>query len=181
MSTDEKSPELNLAASDDVVIPVLEEEVVTGVKAVETGAVRVDKHVDKRVRKVEMPLLHEDVEIKRVPVNRVVDQAPPVRTSGDTVIISVVEEEMIVTKRLVLKEEIYLIKHRTKDRFEREVELETERAEVHRLDAQGRVVDTPPTTKPAPAPSPAPQPAVRRRSLLGGAPTEKIIKPRGRH
>ena len=68
-------------------MPVIEEEVAAGVKAVKTGAVRVDKHVEKRIRKVEGPLLHEDVEVRRVPVNRVVTEAPPVRRKGDTVIV----------------------------------------------------------------------------------------------
>ena len=45
----------------------------------------------------------------------------------------VVEEELVVTKRLVLKEEIHLIKKRTKDRVVKEVELGRERATVRRV------------------------------------------------
>jgi len=127
--------------SEEFVVPVIEEEVAAGVQAVKTGAVRVDKHVEKRTRKVEGPLLHEDVEVRRVPVNRVVTEPPPVRRKGDTVIVPVLEEELVVTKRLVLKEEIHLIKRRTKERFAREVEVNRERAEVHRLDADGRIMD----------------------------------------
>ena len=138
--------------TEEVVMPVIEEEIAAGVKAVKTGAVRVDKHVEKRIRKVEAPLLHEDVEVRHVPVNRVVTEPPKVRRKGDTVIVPVVEEEIVVTKRLVLKEEIHLIKRRTKDRFVKEVELNRERAEVRRLDADGRVIDAP----------------RRRRSILDG-------------
>ena len=127
--------------SEEVVIPVVEEEVTAGVKAVKTGSVRVDKHVDKRIRRVHAPLLHEDVEVRHVPMNRVVTEAPRVRRKGDTVIVPIVEEELVVTKRLVLKEEIHLIKRRTKDRFEKDVELNREHAEVHRLDAEGRILD----------------------------------------
>ena len=61
---------------DDIVIPVVEEEVVAGARPVKTGAVRVDKHVDQRIRRIQMPLLHEEVEVRRVPVNRVVSEAP---------------------------------------------------------------------------------------------------------
>ena len=102
---------------------------------------RVDKHVEKRFRRVQAPLLHEDVEVRHVPMNRVVSEAPRVRRKGDTVIVPVVEEQLVVTKRLVLKEEIHLIKRRTKDRFEKEVEFSRETAEVHRLDAEGRILD----------------------------------------
>jgi len=140
MNRDDRE-EIQEDSPDEVVIPVIEEEIAAGVKAVKTGAVRVDKHVEKRIRKLQTPLLHEDVEVRRVPVNREVNEAPRVRKKGDTVIVPVVEEELVVTKRLVLKEEIHLIKRLTKDRFVKEVELNRERAEVHRLDAEGRVVD----------------------------------------
>jgi len=132
---------------EDVVIPVIEEELATGTRAVKTGAVRVDKHVQKRVRRISAPLIHEDIEVRRVPVNREVTEPPRVRRHGNTVIVPVVEEEMVVTKRLVLKEEIHIVKRRTKDRVVKEVELERERAEIHRLDATGRVVEGPPSRR----------------------------------
>ena len=126
---------------EELVVPVIEEELAPGVKAVKTGAVRVDKHVEKRIRRVQAPLLHEDVEVRHVAVNRVVTEHPPVRRKGDTVIVPVVEEELVVTRRLVLKEEIHLIKRRTKQRFTKDIEVNRERAEVHRLDADGRIMD----------------------------------------
>jgi uncharacterized protein (TIGR02271 family) len=124
---------------DEVVVPVIEEEIATGVRAVKTGSVRVDKKVEKRVRRISAPMVHEDVEVRRVPINRVVDVAPKSRRQGDTVIVPVVEEELVVTKRLVLKEEIHLVKRRTRDRVVKEVEVGRERARVRRLDADGRV------------------------------------------
>jgi len=127
--------------AEDVVIPVIEEEIAAGVKAVKTGAVRVDKHVEKRTRRLVAPLVHEGVEVRRVPVNRVVNEVPRVRKKGDTVIVPVVEEEIVITKRLVLKEEIHLVKQRTKERVVKEVEVSRERAVVHRLDADGRVIE----------------------------------------
>jgi uncharacterized protein (TIGR02271 family) len=128
----------------EVVVPVIEEELQTGTRAVKTGSVRVDKHVEKRIRRVHAPLIHEDVEVRRVPVNRVVEQAPQARRRGDTVIVPVVEEELVVTKRLILKEEIHLIKRRTKDRVVKDVELNREDAEIRRLDSEGRVIDSRP-------------------------------------
>jgi uncharacterized protein (TIGR02271 family) len=127
------------APPEDVVIPIVEEELQAGAVPVKTGSVRVDKYVERRIRTIDMPLLHEEVEVTRVPVNRVVKEMPAVRKSGDTIIVPVVEEELIITKRLVLKEEIHLVKRRTKDRLVKEVELDRERAEVKRLDASGKV------------------------------------------
>jgi uncharacterized protein (TIGR02271 family) len=118
---------------EEVVVPVIEEELATGVREVTTGSVRVDKRVEKRVRRISAPAVHEDVEVRRVPINRVVEEAPKSRRRGDTIIVPVVEEEVIVTKRLVLKEEIHLIKRRTKERVVKEVEVGRERAQIRRL------------------------------------------------
>jgi uncharacterized protein (TIGR02271 family) len=128
------------ASHEEIVIPVVEEELQAEAVPVKTGSVRVDKQVEIRTRTIQAALLHEDVEVRRVPLNRVVHEIPPVRKKGDTVIVPVVEEEIIVTKRLVLKEEVHLIKRRSKDQFKKSVELERERAVVHRLDAAGRIV-----------------------------------------
>jgi uncharacterized protein (TIGR02271 family) len=117
---------------EEIVIPVIEEELATGTRVVETGSVRVEKEVEKRVRQVSAPLVREEVEVRRVPVNRVVEEAPKARRHGDTVIVPVVEEELVVTKRLVLKEEIHLVKRRTKERVVKEVEVGKERARVER-------------------------------------------------
>ena len=140
--------------TNDVVIPIVEEELRAEAVPVKAGSVRVDKHVERMIRTFDMPLMHEEVEVKRVAVNRVVKEMPEVRKSGDTIIVPVVEEELIVTKRLVLKEEIHLVKRRMKERVLKEVEFARERAEVLRLDASGRVIDAPPAR------------AARKRGLL---------------
>lgn len=48
------------------------------------------------------------VEVTRVRVEREVDAAPPVRQEGDVTIISLVEEVLVLTKRLILREEIHV-------------------------------------------------------------------------
>jgi uncharacterized protein (TIGR02271 family) len=136
--------------AEEVVIPVIEEELDTGTRAVKTGAVRVDKHVEREIRRVQAPLIHDGVEVRRVPVNRVVAEAPRARRRGSTIIVPVVEEELVVTKRLVLKEEIHLITRRTREQVVKEVELNRERVEVRRLDSQGRVIESQPKKAMAP-------------------------------
>jgi len=153
---------------ESIVVPVTEEEVVTGARPVTTGGVRVEKQVESRIRKLDIPLVHEEVEVKRVPVNRVVAEAPSPHKEGDVLIIPVVEEELIVTKRLVVKEEIHILKKRFQDRVVKEVELEREHAVVQRIDEQGRVVRT--ASEPVQSP-PQPQPR-RARSIV-----EKAFNP----
>ncbi len=43
-----------------------------------------------------------------MPVGRVVDEAPAARAEGDTTIIPVVEERLVVVKQLFLVEEIHV-------------------------------------------------------------------------
>jgi hypothetical protein len=45
-------------------------------------------------------------------MNQVIDQVPAIRKKGEAVIVPVVEEESVVTKRFVLKEETHLMRRR---------------------------------------------------------------------
>ena len=47
------------------------------------------------------------MQIDRIPIDCQVDAAPPVRQEGDTTILSVVEETIVVERRLILKEEVH--------------------------------------------------------------------------
>ena len=126
---------------DPIVIPVIEEELVTGSTRIkETGAVRIHKEVDRVSKTIEIPAIHDDAEITRVPVNRVIDSLPEIRKSGEVLIIPVVEEEIVVQKQLVLKEEIHVRHRRTRRHVTKEVYADRERAVIERLDAEGRVV-----------------------------------------
>lgn len=156
----EKKVEHVSPATDQVVVPVIEEQADVGTRRIKTGSVRIDKQVERRLQKVAAPLVLDDVEVRRVPVNRVVQQAPATRTQGDTLIIPVVEEELIVTKRLVVKEEIHVIRRRTKKRVTEEVEVARERAQVSRLDAGGQTIDPEPE-------NPTPGRGKPWRSVLG--------------
>jgi uncharacterized protein (TIGR02271 family) len=129
-----------MSENEEIVVPVIEEELATGVRAVKTGAVRVEKRVDTRTRRISAPIVHEDVEVRRVPINRVVEEAPKARRQGNTIIVPVVEEELVVTKRLVLKEEIHMIKRQTRKRVVKEVEVGRERARVRRLGPDGQPI-----------------------------------------
>ena len=65
--------------------------------------------MQQRVKTVEAPLIQEAVEVRRVPVNKEVSEMPRVVETGDEIVIPVVEEEIVVSKRLILKEEVHVI------------------------------------------------------------------------
>ncbi|SRR5579883_3359538 len=144
------------------VIPVIEEELVAGAREVKTGTVRVSKHVEQVRKIVTAPAVHDVVEVNRVPVNRVIDSMPKMREEGDVLVIPVVEEELVVQKRLVLKEEIHIRRKRTKERVSKEVTLDREQATVERLDAGGKVI-----ARSTPSRNDKPQQRRGHRSLLG--------------
>ena len=80
-----------------------------------TGRVRVQTRTEARDHLVEADLSEEHVEVTRVPMDRVVDAAPSIRTEGDVTIIPVLEEVAVVEMRLVLREELH-IRRRTEQR-----------------------------------------------------------------
>jgi uncharacterized protein (TIGR02271 family) len=126
--------EQGIEASPDgeIVVPVIEEELLSGVREVETGKIWIDKQVETRVRRIDTPLLREEVEMRRVPVNKEIKVPPAIRKEGHELVIPVVEEQLVVTKRLILKEEIRITKRKTKEHFVKDVKLKRERAEVRR-------------------------------------------------
>ena len=89
--------------------------------------------VHERTETVDEPVVRELVDIERVPVNRIVDATPRTREEGDYLIIPVVEEQIVIEKRLVLKEEIRVRKTRTPERHREDVVLRSEDAEVVRV------------------------------------------------
>jgi uncharacterized protein (TIGR02271 family) len=125
---------------EELAIPVIEEELVVDKRKVPIGGVEVRKHLLERTETVDMPLLKEEVDIRRVTINREVDHIPPTREEGDVIIIPVVEEEIVISKRLVLKEEVHLTRHRSVRRMSKDVVLHREEAEVTRFDSDGRPV-----------------------------------------
>lgn len=122
-------------------IPVVEEELTLGRRQVKTGSVRVEKRVLRQEETVDLPVVEQTVEVRRVPIKRVVQSVPAVRKVGTTLIIPVVEEELVITKRLVLKEEIHLVTRSRTKRARRTVPVSKETARVIRLDAMGNVIE----------------------------------------
>lgn len=90
------------------VLPVIEEEMRVDKQIVETGRVRVTKRIHEHNDEINVPLTHKEVHIEHVPVNKFVDEAPPSRHEGDTLILPVMEEVLIVEKKLRIKEEVHI-------------------------------------------------------------------------
>lgn len=120
-------------ATPPQVIPVVEERVkIEGQKKV-TSTVKIHKHVQEQTEVVNPKLQSEEVEIERVAVNRIVEEPVPIRYEGDTMIIPLLEEVVVVEKRLVLREEVHVRKVHKEVSAPQEVRLRKEEVEVERL------------------------------------------------
>jgi stress response protein YsnF len=97
----------------DRTIPVVEEQAEIGTRRRQTGTVRVEKTVRTKDIPVAADLMTETIDIRRVPMDRIVDGPVPDRRDGDTLIVSVLAEVVVVEKRLKVVEEIHLTRHRT--------------------------------------------------------------------
>src|SRR4051812_42416029 len=126
-------------ADDEQVIPLVEERVAVSKAEVETGRLRVRIAIDEREERVAAELSRDEVEVRRVPRGVPLDALPEVRVDGDTTIIPVVEEQLVVEKRLVLVEEIHLVRRTESATHEVPVTVRSERAEVERESPSGAV------------------------------------------
>lgn len=125
-----------LAPADDLVIPVVAEEILIGTEQVTRGVVRVHKHVVTEEKTVDAAVSAEEVVVERLPVNQLVEgAAPQVREENGTVIIPVLEEVLVVEKRLLLREEVHLSKRTTRSRAPQTVTLRREVVDIERSDA----------------------------------------------
>ena len=93
---------------DPETIPVVEERAVVRKRRKITGAVRLRTVVHEDEEVIDEPLRAEEVEVERVPLDRWVDGPVPVRHEGDTTVITVLREVLVVERRLKAVEEVRL-------------------------------------------------------------------------
>ena len=100
-------------------------------RVVETGRVRVRRTTTERLERVKIPLAVETVEIRRVPIGKPIKRKPRVRETANEIIIPVVEEVLVVERRLVLKEELHIRKVRSTENHVEQVSLRQQLSLIH--------------------------------------------------
>ncbi|HEV2127033.1 MAG TPA: YsnF/AvaK domain-containing protein [Thermomicrobiales bacterium] len=99
-------PSEGVAEDHYATLTLSEEDLDVSTRWAEKGRVIVRKRVETVPQEKTIELAQEGVEVERVRINDVVDELPQVRTEGETTIIPVVEEVLIVEKRYRLVEEV---------------------------------------------------------------------------
>jgi uncharacterized protein (TIGR02271 family) len=116
-------------------IPLVEERLAVTKRQVESERLRVRIGVDTREELVPVELVHDEVKVERIPRNVPVSELPGVRLEGNTTIIPVVEEVVVVEKRLILVEEIRVTRDSATRTEEIPVQLRKEHAAIERQPA----------------------------------------------
>jgi uncharacterized protein (TIGR02271 family) len=118
--------------SQEIVVPLHEEQASLAKRRIVTGHVQVSTVTREREQLLDEVLSREQVEIERIPIGKQVEVAPTVREEGDTTVIPVVEEILVVQRRLVLKEEIRVRRVRSNESHRERVMLRRQEAIITR-------------------------------------------------
>ncbi len=122
---------------DRQIIPVVEEQVVVRKRQRLTSGVRVSTIVHEDEQVIDEPMLTEQVEVERVPLGHWVEAPVPVRQEGDTTIVTLHEEVVVVETRLRATEEVRLIRRQATSSTPKHVTLRREEAIIERLEIAG--------------------------------------------
>jgi uncharacterized protein (TIGR02271 family) len=100
---------------------------------VERNRTRITKQVHTEEETIDTPLQQERVQVERVPVERIIDSPVTSYYEGDTLVIPVMEEVLIIEKKLFLKEEVRVTKYVGKTAHQETVTLRKEAVTVERM------------------------------------------------
>ncbi|HZC82113.1 MAG TPA: DUF2382 domain-containing protein [Nitrospiraceae bacterium] len=104
-------------------IPLHVEEVSVSRREIENAKVQIALVTGTQEQLIDEELTRVRVEIERVPIGRTIQVVPPISQEGDTTISPVVQEIVVVERRLVLKEEVRIRRVRTKEQHQEIVVL----------------------------------------------------------
>lgn len=143
-------PAAEVAVGETVTLPLIAETARIDKRAVETGRVRVSTRTET-VDEVLRETLHTDmVGVTRVPIDRVIAEGeipPTTRMENGVTIIPVLEEVLVVEKRLVLKEEVHIRQTTSGEAVEVPVTLRRQHAVIERVSDDGHVTEVHPQEK----------------------------------
>jgi uncharacterized protein (TIGR02271 family) len=125
-------------------VTLAEERIEISKREIERGSVLIRTHVAERDEIAAVELQHQDVDVERVPVGREVEGMPAVREEDGVLIVPIVDEELVVGTRLILREELRISRRSRIEKVHQTVRLRSEQAEITRVDKSH---PTPPNTE----------------------------------
>jgi uncharacterized protein (TIGR02271 family) len=120
------SPDKKGNKTNTVIFPVIEEELEIKKKVVDSGRLLITKKVEDKEFNIEIPTTEEEFEVRRIPVNKIVNgKTPQMRKEGDTMIIPVLKE--VIVKKTMVTEEILITKRKTTTTSKEKIALRKEK------------------------------------------------------
>ena len=116
-------------------IPLAEERVRIDTSEVAHGLVRIHLTTEEVEETLRATLHGRRASVQRVPIDRDVSEVPAVRQEGDVVVVPVVEEVLVVERRLRLREELHLRLETVEENVAVPVRRRVQHAEVSRVAA----------------------------------------------
>jgi uncharacterized protein (TIGR02271 family) len=116
------------------------EQVQISKREVERGRVVIRTRVEERDEVAEIELQQGEVLVERVPRGVPVESMPAMHEEDGVLIIPVVEEQLVTTTRLILKEEIRITQRTRTEVVRTPVRLRSEQVDIERLEGRTRSV-----------------------------------------
>jgi stress response protein YsnF len=127
----------------NTVLPIVEEELQVDKRRVESERIQVRTVTDLAEEAVRQKLTGEHLEVERIPIDLLIEPGsdlPRVRTEGSVTIFPVLEEVVVVEKRLRRKEEVRITKRVTTEITEIPITVRKQRAVIERLNSEGELI-----------------------------------------
>ena len=143
----QKEQAAEVAVGEEAVLSLIAEIARIDKRAVETGRVRVSTRTETVDEVLRETLRSDTVGVTRVATNRTLAEGevpPVVREEDGVTIIPVLEEILVVEKRLVLREEVHVRQTTAGEDVEMPVTLRRQRAVIERVSPGGHVTALPP-------------------------------------
>jgi len=102
--------ETNVGDQSRLSVPIVEEKLNVSKRTVEFGALEIRKTVEEFHDSRRLPLSFDQLDVQHVEVNRPLNAPLEPRYEDDVLIIPVMEEVLVIEKRLMLKEEVRISK-----------------------------------------------------------------------
>ena len=117
-------------------IPVVEETATVSTRRVVSGRVRIATQTEEINHLLPTDLASVEVDVVRVPIDRRIETIPDVVTEGEVTIIPVVEERLVVTRELYLREEIHVRRIEHKETIDVPATTRRQTVQIERLPAE---------------------------------------------
>lgn len=117
-------------------IPVVEETATVSTRQVVSGRVRIATQTEEINHLLPIDLASVEVDVVRVPIDRRIETIPDVVTEGEVTIIPVVEERLVVTRELYLREEIHVRRIEHKETVDVPATTRRQTVQIERLPAE---------------------------------------------